>query len=269
MDATSQELGLIFGLIREKTGIQMNESKKALLINRLSRRLAALKLDSYEEYYRYLKKGDEAEMSRFIDAVTTNETFFFRAPKMWDFFSSKFIPEYFRESQGKPLKIWSAAASSGEEPYTIAILCEEFAKTHSKFQWSLQSSDISEEMLRKCREGEYDSRSVEIVPKPLLKSWFDAPEPGRYLVKEDLKKKVKFFRHKLQDPVPGKEFDVIFVRNVLIYFDIPTKEAIVRSFHAALKSGGLIIVGESESLVNIKTDFKYVAPSIYQKERDV
>ncbi len=269
MEMSSQELSLIFGLVKERTGIQMNESKKALLMNRLSKRVSALGLGSYAEYYRYLTQSPGAgeETSRFIDAVTTNETFFFRAPKLWDFFASKYLPERYRASPDSEVKLWCAASSSGEEPYTIAMICEEFAKSHPKFCWSLEASDISNDILGKAHAGVYDARSLEQLPPRFLKIWFDpVGEAGKFAVKEALKKKVRFFRHKLQDPPPGKDYDVIFVRNVFIYFDLPTKEAIVGKFRSILKDEGMLIIGESESLVNVKNDFKYISPSIYRKE---
>lgn len=247
------------------TRIHMDTSKRALLINRLEKRLRDLNLSSFDEYYRYLKR-ESAEAPKFIDAVTTNETYFFRAPKIWEFFGSIYLSKWFEANRGKTLAVWCAAASSGEEPYTIALICEEFAKSHPGFLWTLKASDISEEMIQKCRDARYSGRAIEKVEPKLLKRYFDVNERGEHAVKAELKKKIGFFTHRLQDEAKFGPYDIIFLRNVLIYFDVPTKELVLGHAQKALKPGGTLVVGESEGLLNVKFGLKYLMPSVYTKE---
>lgn len=247
------------------TRIHMDGSKRALLINRLEKRLRDLNLATFDDYYKYLKK-DPSEEPRFINAVTTNETYFFRAPKVWEFFGKTYLSKWFEANRGKTLSVWCAAASSGEEPYTIAMLCEEFARTHPGFLWTLKASDIAEDMIQKCREARYFGRAIEKVDPQLLRRYFDVREGGEYAIKPEFKKKLSFFKHRLQDEVKFGPFDIIFVRNVLIYFDVPTKELVLAHAERGLKPGGTLVVGESEGLLNVKFGLKYLMPSVYVKE---
>jgi len=255
-------------LVLKLTGIQMNEQKRALLENRLNKRLRALSLATYDQYYDYLTGPgvDPAEIVRFTDVVTTNETYFFRTPRVWEYFQKTFLPEWLKANQGATLQMWCGASSSGEEPYTIGILCEEFAASHPGFSWSLKASDISEEMLAHCQEATYSGRSIETVDPQRLKKFFKPGKDGAQTLIQDVRGKIKFFKHNLHDHPPLSKLDLVFLRNVMIYFDVPTKERLLTAMHGALKPGGTLIVGESEGLIGVKTPFKYLQPSIYRKE---
>lgn len=263
-DMGQREFEEFVDLVYKYTRIRMNESKRALLVNRLGKRVRDLGLRDFKAYRDHLVL-DEGEKIRFIDAVTTNETFFFRAPKVWEYFSQTMLKSIAEKARAKPLQIWCGAASSGDEPYTIAMLCEEFAASHARFTWQLHASDISTDMLERCRQGQYAGRAIEKIDPRLLKKYFE-PKDGTYRVRDALKRKVRFFRHRLQDPPPMAGLDIVFLRNVMIYFDAETKDAMLSAIYDALAPGGYLVVGESEGLVNIKAPFRYLVPSVYQKE---
>ncbi|MCP5464147.1 MAG: protein-glutamate O-methyltransferase CheR [Deltaproteobacteria bacterium] len=267
-DMTDQELNLFIDLVKEHTGIKMHQGKKMLLVNRLNKRMRTLGMDRYREYYNFVAdplKGKD-EVFNFIDAVTTNETYFYRAPKVWDFFQNDFLVNWRKDNPTGKLKIWSAASSSGEEPYTIALCCAEFEKKDKGFSWQEEASDISDQMIKLCNEGRYKGRAIENVPKPQLKEYFEKIDEEWFRVQASLKRKVKFFKHKLQDKPKGSGYDIIFLRNVMIYFEKDTKALILEHMSNALKPNGILVIGESEGLIGVEHDFKFYKPSVYQKK---
>lgn len=265
-DMSAEDLKLFVELVYKKTGIKMGPEKKALLVNRLAKRMRALKIETYSEYYKFLtSKASDKDVQDFIDSVTTNETYFFRTPAVWDYFSKQFLPEWFAANKGKSLKLWCAASSSGEEPYTIGLLCTEFAEKNPGFTWSLVASDISEEMLRKCQAGTYSGRSIEHVSPARLKKYFQSDDGTTYKVASTVKSNIRFIRHNLLEKPKQSQFDLIFIRNVMIYFDVQTKEKILAFMEESLKNQSVLVIGESEGMVGVKTGFKYQCPSIYKK----
>lgn len=248
----------------------MHEGKKNLLMNRLKSRLKSHNLNSYEDYYRLIKDKNirSDEVQDFIDAVTTNETYFFRCDRVWDFFQNKFLPEWYENHKLGSLNIWCAATSSGEEPYTIALSCKEFEEKNPNFRWTFEGSDISLEMLDRCKEGKYKGRSLDKVPKPLLKKYFDEVQDGYFQVSSDLRKKMRFFQHKLQDSPPKKKYDIVFIRNVLIYFDVPTKKKVLEAIYSVLRPGGIVILGEAENTIAGHLPLARVAYASFQKTEE-
>lgn len=266
---SDEEFNNLVDLVFEHTSIRMNSSKRHLLINRLSRRLRELGIDSYQQYYLFIKspKG-KSELGSFIDSVTTNETYFYRAPKIWDYFYQEYLPEWYNSLKiKKPLKMWCSASSSGEEPYTIGIFCEEFKSKHKDFSWSLAASDISNEMITRCKTGIYSGRSISKLKPIFLKKYFSPLPNEEYEVQNTIKKNINFFTHRLQDNPKGRGFDIIFLRNVMIYFDKEVKEIVLKQMEKAINPGGILVIGESEGLVNLDTNFKYIKPSIYCLEK--
>jgi chemotaxis protein methyltransferase CheR len=248
----------------KKSGIVLNDSKQALVSGRLDKRLRHYGLASYTDYFcRLDKPGFELETAMAIDLLTTNETYFFREPKHFDFLKNHFFPNH---PSGLPLRIWSAASSSGEEAYTLAMLAAEFSKSN---QWEIVGTDISTIVLDKARQGLYPMLAMEKIPASLLKKYclkgMDEYE-GFILIDSSLRSRVKFIYANLIDTLPdlGK-FDVIFLRNVMIYFDMPTKERLVQRIQDYLRPGGYFIISHSESLNGIKSNLKMVSPSIYRK----
>jgi len=262
------EFAWIKDYLYKKSGIVLNDSKQALVSGRLDKRLRHYGLASYSDYfYRLDKPGFEQETSMAIDLLTTNETYFFREPKHFDFLKNHFFPSH---PTGRPLRIWSAASSTGEEAYTLAMLAAEFSKNS---QWEIIGTDISTRVLDKARQGLYPMLAVEKIPVPLLKKYclkgIDDYEDF-ILIDSSLRSRVKFIYANLIETLPdlGK-FDVIFLRNVMIYFDMPTKARLVQRIQDYLRPGGYFIVSHSESLNGIKSNLKMVSPSIYRKITEV
>lgn len=248
-------------------GIALNDSKQALVSGRLEKRLRHHGFSSYSEYFRLLgKPGFEQETSMAIDLLTTNETYFFREPKHFDFLKSQFLPNH---PAGRPLRVWSAASSSGEEAYTLAMILAECSKTG---QWEIIGTDISTRVLEKARRGLYPLNASEKIPPPLLKKYclkgsgeFD----GFFLIDSALRSRVKFMHANLIEKLPDLGcFDVIFLRNVMIYFDVPTKQRLVDRIQHYLRPGGYFIISHSESLNGMQSDLRMVSPSIYRKAGD-
>ncbi|MCQ8103976.1 protein-glutamate O-methyltransferase CheR [Methylomonas sp. SURF-2] len=245
-------------------GIVLNDSKHALVTGRLEKRLRYHGIRSYSEYFRILDKaGFERETSMAIDLLTTNETYFFREPKHFDFLTSQVFPHH---TPGQTFRIWSAASSSGEEAYTLAMLLAEFGKTT---QWEIIGTDISTRILEKAQRGLYPLSAAEKIPTTLLKKYClkgSGEYDGFFLIDPSIRARVRFKYANLIEKLPELGgFDVIFLRNVMIYFDIPTKQKLVERIRSYLRPGGYFIISHSESLNGISNQFKMLAPSIYQK----
>ena len=256
-------------LIYEKTGIHMREGKQILIANRLRRRLAHLKLATYEEYYEVLVTQRQGpELAAFIDAVSTNETYFFRENAHFTALSATILPELFR---GRPrVRIWSAGCSTGEEVYTLRLVADQAAKAAGAPEPQIIGTDISTTVISRAREGIYRDRAVRLVPRDLLAKAFNRLPDGAYQVNEQTRSRVEFRVHNLfTDPPPWDEADIIFCRNVMIYFDKPTQLKLVDGIFAnALHAEGYLFIGHSESLSGFTSRFAYVSAlkaPIYRK----
>lgn len=251
----------------KETGIVLNDSKHTLVTGRLGKRLRYHGFSSYSEYFRLFGTlGFEQETSMAIDLLTTNETYFFREPKHFDFLTQHFFSVH---PAGRPLRFWSAASSSGEEAYTLAMLAAEFSKTQ---QWEIIGTDISSRVLEKARSALYPINAAEKIPTPLLKKYClkgNGEYDGFLLIESALRSRVKFMHVNLNDTLPDLgRFDVIFLRNVMIYFDMPTKQRLLGRIQHHLQPGGYLFTSHSESLTGIKTELTLVSPSIYRKISD-
>ncbi len=271
---TPQEFKRITALVYERTGIHLPESKLTLLSNRLRRRLRSLKLETFHAYYDLLRdpKKCRDELPHFLSAVTTNETYFFRNDNLWKFFRETWVPEMVKErkqSQTKSLRIWSAASSSGEEAYTAAICLREHLPNFASWRVTVIGSDISDRVLEQARAAQYNDYAVSKVPKPLLTKWFDAGDKI-YQLKPEIRSLVSFQFHNLRDRFPGGAFDLIFLRNVLMYFDTPMKQKVLETITDALVPGGHLFVGDVDPLrntpeLNKTLRVEYVGPNLYIK----
>ena len=257
-------------LIFKKAGISMNDAKRALVAGRLRKRLVVLGLENYDDYYRYITRKDPStagEMQRFIDLLTTNETWFFREERHFEFLKSRLADM----DRGQTLNIWSAASSSGEEPYSIAMTIAE--QNGLNRPWSILGTDISSEILTKARKGIYLKSRIKGLPDALKRSYMlkGVREYEDYLaVVPELKKKITFKPFNLiSSTLPNIKFDFIFCRNVLIYFNQEHKQAVVRRLVSNLKPGGYFFPGHAESLHGFCDDLRTVEPSIYQKVKAV
>lgn len=260
-------------LIYEQTSIDMREGKHILVSNRLRKRILALGLSGYDEYFRYLTEGRDgaAELSHFIDAVSTNETYFYREPNHLVALRETILPELF--ARKKRLCVWCAGCSTGEEPYTLRIVIEEGQRSLWDGQADIIATDISSEVIQKAREGIYGQRSLRFVPPEVLHRCFTPLADGSVRLVERLRRQVEFRVHNLlKDPPPAPCVDVIFCRNVMIYFDKATQRRLTDDcFANVLDPHGYLCIGHSESLSGTSLRFRYVrglkAP-VYQLTRE-
>lgn len=247
-----------------------------MLTSRLLKRLSALNFRSLQEYYDFLlsPSGRSEEIIKMIDLVTTNKTDFFRDERQFNFLSSEVLPVLAngkKLSAGNRLNIWSAGCSTGEEPYTIAIVLSEFCgRNNLENSFLITGTDISTKVLEAARAGVYRDETVLTLPRHILLKYFTKKKiSGReeYHVSLELKKYIKILRFNLMenDFKPMNNMDIIYCRNVIIYFDKQTQKALFEKFHACLKNGGYLFIGSSESLFNITDKFRMIAPSVYVK----
>jgi chemotaxis protein methyltransferase CheR len=254
--------------VHRHTGITMTEKKWPLLQGRLRRRLQALSLNSYRDYLAVLESQVD-EAAHFIDLVTTNETSFFRTPRIWDYLWQQFLPRWHATHAGATLQVWSAAASSGEEAYSMAMLCEEYRERHPAFRYRILATDIARCVVSAGANGRYQGRSIDGLRRnrpALFEKYFEAAGDG-FAVASRLRANVSFREHNLYkhlaDPI---RIDLALLRNVLIYFDDAGQHAVIDNVHRALATDGVLIIGESESLSRHRTGFGFEQPLIYRKQ---
>lgn len=249
------------------TGVRLKDSKRPLIVSRLRSRLEELKLASFTQYIKLLTPSNTQELEYFVNALTTNETFFFRHTKQFNYLYEVILPELVTQGR-KQVEIWSGASSTGEEPYSIAIALTEFAKK-SKIDFRIHASDINSEVIEDAKEGIYTDRDIKEVPESLREKYFKVVHMGRqgerYALSAVIKQKVEFFEHNLQRPAPIKGMDIIFLRNVLIYFERDIKEKVVNLLEPSLKPGGYFFISLSENLNDIKTGLKLIEAGIFKK----
>lgn len=251
MKVTERQFKKFSQLVYDQCGINLQDGKQQLLNARLSKRIRKTGITSVDEYLKILET-DNQELIDFLDAVSTNHTFFFRESNHFD---------YLRKGHQN---IWCAASSSGEEPYSLAIYCLE-----KGFRPTILATDISTNVLRLADRGVYPFERAKNLAPHLLKKYFKKGSgkwDGYIKVKDKLKRMVTLNRFNLiSDPLPSQEFDVIFCRNVLIYFDTAIKTYVVNKLYSSLKLNGYFIIGGAESLNSLKHEYKYIRPSIYMK----
>ncbi len=247
-------------LIFEKTGIHMRDGKQILISNRLRKRLAALRLSSYEEYYDLLVSGKAPEeLHNFVDAVSTNETYFFREMNHFTVLRNAVLPDLL--SRRKRLAVWSAGCSTGEEPYTLRIVMDDHFTAVGEGEATIVGTDISTNVITRARQGIYNERALRFVPPLALQKYFGPERDGLRQASPALRAAVTFTVHNLfKDPPPGEAFDIIFCRNVMIYFDKPTQAKLVDEiFTRALRPDGYLFIGHSESLSGFSRRFRYAS----------
>jgi chemotaxis protein methyltransferase CheR len=253
----------------------MPDSKKIMVEARLRKRLRDLNMQNYAEYCDFLfsQRGSEAEITHMVDVITTNKTDFFREPKQFSFLSNNALPEFVNiDGTGiqRPLKVWSAGCSTGEEPYTLAIVLNEFGQKFTKYSFSILATDISTRVLEKAATGIYEEGKIAPIPKSLIHKYFlKSKNKEKKLVRvvPQLRSSVKFqWLNFMQDDFGIREtFDLIFCRNVIIYFDKPTQEKLIEKLVSQLKPGGFFFLGHSESIFSTNLPLVQVAASTYKK----
>jgi chemotaxis protein methyltransferase CheR len=272
----------IFRLLRDfihgYCGIYFDDGSKFLLERRLTRRLEQRQLRSFEEYYHFLRydRKREEELAVLVDNLTTNETYFFRESPQLRAFSEEILPEL-REilADRKVIRIWSAGCSTGEEPYTIAILMLESGDWWRDWQVEILGSDINQRVLHTARKGVYKKSAHRVTSPEMLAKYFTEEEKGNYRIADRVRELVSFSYLNLLDPYKTSlisNMDVIFCRNVIIYFDKEAKKKVIESFYEKLRKGGYLLLGHSESLINISNAFALRTlknDMVYQKQHRI
>jgi chemotaxis protein methyltransferase CheR len=274
IDVDDGEFTDLATLIRAHCGISLGEGKRELLKARLMRRVRAHGFTRYRDYLDYVARDHSGrELDEMIEAVATNVTSFFREKAHFDFLSNKILPALLaRKSKTgmRRLRAWSCATASGEETYSLLIVLLEALKAAPDWDVKILGTDISKKVLRQAIAGEYDAVKVAAVPAPLRGRYFDeglGPDGARCAVKAAVKALAHFYQFNLMTPAFPfhKKFDVIFCRNVLIYFDKPTQEALVRRLATCLVDGGALFLGHSESIIGMNVPLTSVTTSVYRK----
>jgi chemotaxis protein methyltransferase CheR len=264
-------------LIYSETGIWLSDAKTALLCGRLFRRLRELKIGSLKAYYDCVCQPDQhEERARMIDAITTNETRFFREPRQFEFLVQKVFPRWQTEAdkgtRPKRVRIWSAGCSSGEEPYTLAMLLTAHLPAERGWEVQLLATDISNRALERARKALYPLTRATEIPEDLLRSFMlrgNGERKGEMKVKIEIQRMIEFRRFNLIDESLNEApFDIIFCRNVLIYFDAASKQTVVTNLLRYLMPDGLLFVGHAENLSSISNELRSLGPTIYLKARN-
>lgn len=247
----------------QTAGILINAQKGSMVVSRLWRRVDALGLEDFDAYLAHVfGPGGAAERAEMLDRLTTNETYFFREPAHFARLKNQILPSL----KDRPVKVWCAAASTGEEPYSLAMVLDNQLGGEG---WQLVASDICGRALQQANSGLYRLERLELLPVDYLKRYCrrgTGAYQGMMMVDRDLRARVRFEQHNLLQPWPeAGGFDVIFLRNVLIYFDQPTRQRVIDNLCKALRPGGWLITGHCESLVGIQMPLQQLAPSVYRE----
>lgn len=265
---TDQEFHRIANYMEDKCGINLSQ-KRVLIEGRLESYLSKNGFESYGKYMDYVERditGKEAE--RLVNILTTNHTYFMREFEHFDFLKEEVLPQLKKkESMNKDLRIWCGASSTGEEPYTLEmVLSDFFALEMRDWDTTVLATDISTEVLQIAKKGIYQEEHIRNIPPAWRQRYFNHLVDGQYEVKEEIRRRVLFRQFNLMQPLPfRKELHVVFLRNVMIYFEKDTKEQLLRRIYESMVPGGYLFVGTTESIDRGKTGFGYVKPSIYQK----
>lgn len=273
---SSETFHLFSEYIQEELGIKMQENKQVMLQARLMKRLRALAINTYEEYYDYLfsDEGIDKELPYFVHQVTTNKTDFFREPGHFQYMVEHALPVLLREktySRQKPFRIWSSACSTGEEPYTLAMVMADYAELQQQVTFSILATDISPTVLQAAAQGIYESSKVDPVPHSIRRKYLlrskDRKKDMVRIVPE-LRSRVCFqwINLKAQSFDIDNVMDIIFCRNVIIYFNRATQEQVIGNLCKQLRPGGYLFMGHSETLSGFSLPLKQVATTIYRKK---
>ena len=269
VEITDKEFKKLADYIQANYGIFLRNEKQALLNARLSNVVEQNNFKSFSEYYDYIVSDVSGlATSILIDKVTTNYTYFMRESEHFKYMSGMVLPYFERVIKDYDLRVWSAGCSTGEEPYTIAIMLEEYFKNKKGWDKKILATDISTQVLGFAKKGIYEARQLELIPPMWKLNYFTRKSSNVYAVDELLKKEVIFRRQNLVQNFGfqfKKKFHVIFCRNVMIYFNKKTRDALANRFYDITEPGGYLFIGHTEALDRDDTKYKYVAPAIYRK----
>jgi chemotaxis protein methyltransferase CheR len=269
---TTEDFNRLSKYIYNELGIKMPIEKKLMLQSRLLKRLSELHIGNFKDYLDFVfsKEGKTAELKTLTDLVTTNKTDFFREPIHFTFLQDVVLPELVEKKKQKKIKFWSAGCSSGEEPYTLAMTLSDYLEGVSGYNYSIHATDLSTRMLEKASLAVYGLDRVKDIPLPIKRKYLlksKDPQNKTVRIVPDLRKKITFQHLNFMDHsyYVDDDFDAIFCRNVIIYFDRATQEMVINKLTAHLKPGGYFFLGHSESITNMDIPLKHIKPTIFQK----
>jgi chemotaxis protein methyltransferase CheR len=272
IDLTMSQFASISKMVGKWSGINLHQGKMALVKARLNKRMRMLGLTSFDQYVdRISADVDGSETAAMLDAISTNLTHFFREPKHFDLLQNRIIPNLLvRRQDNRRIRIWSAGCSSGEEPYSIAITLNEMAGDLADWDVGILATDLSGEMIKAARAGLYRPEQLRETSARRIQQNFTPcrhRSSPHYRINVPLRRTVQFCRLNLMDRWPMKgPFDVIFCRNVMIYFDKPTQHRLIERFWEMLAPEGVLFIGHAESLASVRRRFRYLEPAVYQRE---
>jgi chemotaxis protein methyltransferase CheR len=266
MELSENQFRKVCTLVYHHSGINLKTGKEALVKTRLAKRLRALNLKNYDDYLSLVEsKNGDMEIGWMIDVMTTNQTSFFREPAHFSFLSEQVLPRF----ENKKFRLWSAACSSGQEPYSIAMVIKNSVSDACCRDYKILGTDISTTMLSKARQGVYPMEQLRSVNPDIIRKHFEClgeKQKNAYRMKQHVSDMIHFSYLNLLNEWPMKgPFHVIFCRNVMIYFDRKTQQELVSRFWGLLETGGYLFVGHSEGLSAVKHKFHYVKPAVYRK----
>ena len=270
-ELTEEEYKRFCELIYRVAGIRIAENKRVMVGNRVRRRLRATGINSFAEYYTFVTSPTgNGEMLLFLDAITTNETYFFRDIQHYEWLSEIFLPEIAQQAllgkRHKCLRIWSAACSTGEEPYSIALKVLAKRPLFAGWRTTLLGTDLSGAVLEVARAGSYTARAIRLIEPAHRRMFFDEdPTAHRWTVRPAVKALVTWKQHNLLFPLQEGPFDCIFLKNVLIYFDTESKQIVVRNVIDALAKGGYLVIGPTEGICAMLDPLSKLKPWLYHR----
>jgi chemotaxis protein methyltransferase CheR len=264
---TDRDLGQIVRLVYDRSGITLHEGKRSLVTARLQKRLRVHGFGTFSDYLKHVE-GDQSggELVELLDAIATNHTYFFREEQHFDLLTSRVVPEWRARAAGQPMRIWSAACSTGEEPYTIAMTLRDMAPAPD---FTIVASDLSTKALRAAKTATYKLQGVESLPRETLRAHFEkgmGAQAGLARVAAPVRKHVTFRNLNLLEIGDLRErYDVVFCRNVMIYFDKQVQQRVVSMLERHITPGGYLFISHAESLNGITHGLRWVAPAVYQR----
>jgi chemotaxis protein methyltransferase CheR len=258
-------------LIYERTGIRMSPQKKMLLSNRLRRRLRDTGIRNFEAYYRYLRsiEDNDSEWDKLFQEITTHETYLFRDENQWDWFSRVFLKDHTSRLRAsgreRRLRIWSAACSTGDEVYTIACCIAAHLPNPRAWQLDILGTDLAVGEIERAKKGVFGARAMRLVPPEYIQFFDKDEESETWSARPILREMIRFDRHNLMEPLRGPAFDLVFLKNVLIYFDKESKRKTLENVGPMVKPGGFMVAGAAEGVTNLTTQFKRIEPWLYTR----
>lgn len=269
VEITDKEFQQIVDFIKRHYGVNL-EKKRTLIVGRMSNMLVKKGYSGYSEYMdKVLKNPFGEEATELVNALTTNHTFFLREAQHFDFLRQVVLPELkVKEAKSRDLGIWSAAASSGEEAYTIAMVIRDFFGMDAKnWDTTILATDVSRKALAKAEMAVFEEEQIAGLPATWEKQYFTKREDGKFSLKKDIKDQVLFRYFNLMEDFPfKKKFHVVFLRNVMIYFDHETKVRLLNKMYDAMAPGGYLFIGTTETIDRSQSKFQYIQPSVYRKQ---